>query len=336
VERTKGAVLLSNLIEPMFALGQWAQAEELLDRALELDPPAGFRAHLQRLKLWSTLWGGDPERAEQLLRSWHASLHLQAQNEAQVRLGLARVAGEIALENGDIADAWQQVRGILDPGHRALAAYDLPLLMVAARVLAATTGPHTAELMVLDAPDTEQLIRTRLSRYANWPGHRAYAAVVDAELGRSSQPGTDVALWRAALQAAATPTTPAFLRPWIRVRLAEALATAGDRTTARQEAEAARGDAGAIGAGLIVDRAAALEQRMGARVTTAHADGSLAMLTDRERQVLELVAQGMSNRQIAESLFISVKTASVHVSAILRKLGAASRTEAAHFARRAE
>ena len=56
-------------------------------------------------------------------------------------------------------------------------------------------------------------------------------------------------------------------------------------------------------------------------------------VTARERQVLELIAQGLSNRQIGERLFISAKTASVHVSAILRKLGASSRTEAAFLGR---
>ena len=49
--------------------------------------------------------------------------------------------------------------------------------------------------------------------------------------------------------------------------------------------------------------------------------------------MLELIAEGLSNRQIGERLFISGKTASVHVSAILRKLGAATRTAAAYRAR---
>ena len=55
-------------------------------------------------------------------------------------------------------------------------------------------------------------------------------------------------------------------------------------------------------------------------------------LTPREREVLELLAAGHTNRQIAERLFISEKTASVHVSNILRKLSATSRTEAAGLA----
>src|SRR5205823_12622995 len=60
--------------------------------------------------------------------------------------------------------------------------------------------------------------------------------------------------------------------------------------------------------------------------------GPVAGLTDREREVLALVARGKSNREIAAELFIAPKTASVHVSNILAKLGAASRTEAAAIA----
>ena len=60
---------------------------------------------------------------------------------------------------------------------------------------------------------------------------------------------------------------------------------------------------------------------------------AVAELTARERQVLDLIAEGLSNRQIGERLYISGKTASVHVSAILRKLGASSRTEAVFLAR---
>ena len=58
-------------------------------------------------------------------------------------------------------------------------------------------------------------------------------------------------------------------------------------------------------------------------------------LTAREIEVLRLVAAGRSNRELAAELFISAKTASVHVSNILAKLDATSRTEAAAIAHRA-
>jgi len=67
-----------------------------------------------------------------------------------------------------------------------------------------------------------------------------------------------------------------------------------------------------------------------APVAAAHG----APLTEREEQVLALIEQGLSNKQIGERLYISAKTASVHVSSILRKVGASSRTEAVYLAAR--
>ena len=97
-------------------------------------------------------------------------------------------------------------------------------------------------------------------------------------------------------------------------------------------------------------RAAALAQRLGARSLSDDID-RLAQrariglgtdvprreqlgLTARELEVLRLVAAGRSNREIAGELFISAKTASVHVSNILGKLGVGSRGEAAATAYR--
>jgi DNA-binding NarL/FixJ family response regulator len=62
--------------------------------------------------------------------------------------------------------------------------------------------------------------------------------------------------------------------------------------------------------------------------------GERVGLTAREADVLRLLAEGQTNRQIAQELFISPKTASVHVSNILGKLGVANRGEAAAVARR--
>jgi DNA-binding NarL/FixJ family response regulator len=73
----------------------------------------------------------------------------------------------------------------------------------------------------------------------------------------------------------------------------------------------------------------------GAASAAPEAEGTvLAELSPREREVLALVAEGRTNRQIAEALFISPKTASVHVSNILAKLEVSSRGEAAAVAHR--
>jgi len=70
------------------------------------------------------------------------------------------------------------------------------------------------------------------------------------------------------------------------------------------------------------------------RAGPAEAPPTASPLTAREQDVLRLLARGRSNRQIGEELFITGKTASVHVSNILAKLGAASRTEAVAVAYR--
>jgi DNA-binding NarL/FixJ family response regulator len=62
--------------------------------------------------------------------------------------------------------------------------------------------------------------------------------------------------------------------------------------------------------------------------------GPGADLTPREREILPLLAAGRTNVEIADVLIISPRTVGVHVSRILRKLGAARRTEAADIARR--
>jgi DNA-binding NarL/FixJ family response regulator len=67
---------------------------------------------------------------------------------------------------------------------------------------------------------------------------------------------------------------------------------------------------------------------------TGGGDTAASALTSRETEVLRLLAEGRTNRQLARELYISEKTVSVHVSNILAKLGVRSRTEAAAVARR--
>jgi DNA-binding NarL/FixJ family response regulator len=82
-------------------------------------------------------------------------------------------------------------------------------------------------------------------------------------------------------------------------------------------------------AGMIVHRARAVAGGVEAAARTT------AGLTDREREVLSLVAEGLDNSEIARELYLSPTTVKRHVSAILAKLGVANRVQAAIWAVRA-
>jgi DNA-binding NarL/FixJ family response regulator len=77
---------------------------------------------------------------------------------------------------------------------------------------------------------------------------------------------------------------------------------------------------------------AAVARRLMASLRAPQRQDPVGELTDREREILRLVAAGKANKEIAAELFISERTARTHVSNILRKLGLASRTQAALWA----
>ncbi|MFA9431691.1 response regulator transcription factor [Egicoccus sp. AB-alg2] len=99
---------------------------------------------------------------------------------------------------------------------------------------------------------------------------------------------------------------------------------------AAAEARAALAGYERVGATHAVDGTAALLRSLGDRSRVG--PKNVGVLTQREQEVLRLVAQGLTNAEIAERLFISVKTAGNHVSNILAKLGLRSRVEAAAYA----
>jgi DNA-binding NarL/FixJ family response regulator/tetratricopeptide (TPR) repeat protein len=134
-------------------------------------------------------------------------------------------------------------------------------------------------------------------------------------------------------------------------RQAECEIAAGKREAAAQAAAAALAEAERLGSRWLADEVRTLIGRarldaVGARAAegngnaAAHgANGAAAPddpfgLTPRERQVLQLVAKGATNRQIGQALYMAEKTASVHVSRILSKLDVQGRTEAAAVAHR--
>jgi DNA-binding CsgD family transcriptional regulator len=157
-----------------------------------------------------------------------------------------------------------------------------------------------------------------------YPADRAYAAQVAATLGEGPE------LWRSAVDAWRSdgqryPLAVALLG------LAGAEAGAGNRAAAAEAIEEVVSIAGALGAGPLTAEVDVLARRVGVRAATP---SGAEVLTAREREVLRLVAEGQSNSRIAQRLYISPKTASVHVSRIIAKLDVQSRGEAAAVAHR--
>lgn len=161
------------------------------------------------------------------------------------------------------------------------------------------------------------------------PEGQAWLARAEAERSRAAS-GPDTAAWEKAVAAFGFGDPYELAR--CRLRFAEALVATDRREEAATEATAARETAVRLGATLLLEQADQLIRR--ARLAAAQPAEGPSPLTAREQDVLRLLARGRSNRQIGEELFISGKTASVHVSNILAKLGAASRTEAVAVAYR--
>ena len=133
-----------------------------------------------------------------------------------------------------------------------------------------------------------------------------------------------------ALSAVLAAPDPCLAKPIIgslRMALAEALLGAGDRAAALSVIRRAIDDDFGRWPGVRRDRAQALARRL--EGSSARSDGEL---TSREQEVAALLADGLTNGQLADRLFISPKTAAVHVSNILAKLGLSSRAEIAAWA----
>jgi LuxR family transcriptional regulator, maltose regulon positive regulatory protein len=120
----------------------------------------------------------------------------------------------------------------------------------------------------------------------------------------------------------------------IRVDLAGVLAAAGRAAPARAEYERALAVFRHIGARGEQGRTQALVGRLGPDTPDGSAAGPLDVLSPREREVLTLVADGLTNREIAERLVVSEHTVHRHVTSILRKLQLPSRAAAATMAAR--
>jgi DNA-binding NarL/FixJ family response regulator len=224
---------------------------------------------------------------------------------------------------GDHPTAREEVHRALTVEGLHVPRYSWPLIWLGLRVEAEAEEPAADWLAELKAMASELPATT--------PPALAMRALVTAET--AGKPDWDAAI------AACRATDDPYLVAYALLRSAQVHCAAGDREAATPALEEAARLAAGLGAAPLLEEIRAVARR--ARVTLAEDEAAPAGagieafgLTQREREVLELLADGRSNQQIAEELFITRKTASVHVSNILGKLGVASRGEATAMAHR--
>jgi DNA-binding CsgD family transcriptional regulator/tetratricopeptide (TPR) repeat protein len=196
----------------------------------------------------------------------------------------------------------------------------------ASRLTFAAADAHAACLLAAFGDGTGQRGRPGAAGGAPWTRSAGVLEARAAELR---------AAWDEAAAAWAEVSEPYPLAQSL-LHAAEVAVACGDRDSAEESLRRAAVLAAGLGAAPLSGEIAILARRARIRVPGAggdvaadHDDRAGLGLTDRELEVLRLVAAGCSNREIAAELFISPKTASVHVSNILGKLGAATRGEAA-------
>ena len=319
-EGTVADFVTLNTVEALWYVGEWPEAIGRLTATLEVDRPDLLRASLHARLGHLRLVTGDIDAADTAIAESRRRLSqggadplvviLQAIVDAELCIASGRPAEALTLA----APAFQQHLGRVWPTLLC------ELLCVAAR--AARQLPASEEAATAWLRPAVELMRGIRLRW--WP------PVILAELDRDSVPS-----WELALQALNTAETPVLVAMRTRVAAARALLIAGQRDRARSLLNDAGSMAARLRARPVLDDISALEVRFelaGAERSMPQQPRELAALTPREREILRLVAAGHTNRRIAAELVISVKTASVHVSHILAKLGVTTRGEAAAVA----
>jgi DNA-binding NarL/FixJ family response regulator len=260
----------------------------------------------------------------------------------------ARLA-EIRLLQGRFDEAEQLLEGFEDEPEAVAAAVALRITRGepdAAQELLRRRLDEVGESSLLAAPLYGQLVEASLAagRIADARAAAAWLARV-ADGSRRERVDAIALLARARVAvAAAEPDAVELLRGALnayaglgfrletaRVRLELARALSRESPSAAVDlAKRARNELDALGASREADSAAALMRSLGAKGRAG--PKTVGLLSRREREVLRLLGEGLSNREIADRLFISPKTAEHHVSRVYAKLGLSTRAEAAAYA----
>jgi DNA-binding CsgD family transcriptional regulator/tetratricopeptide (TPR) repeat protein len=347
-----GRFIGGNAADAAIELGRWDEAEAMLDEILASDAVGVNRLGTITIAGRFYVRRGRIEAAAAMLEEGRRLVEplLEAQFTGPIYVGLV----ELAIVERDAESATARAAAGVRQLRRTEDVYYIGALLA----IAARAEADLAEL-ARDRHDTDRAERasmaareyadqaTALAHAAPNPkvhGGRlgAFAALAVAEAGRAAG-STDAAPWQAA-ERALKATSDTWHRAYVQFRMAEVLlGTPAGRRAAEPVLREAHAVVTGLGAEPLRGWIEALARR--ARITV-DAPGAVADpaegrgepddagLTAREREVLALVADGFTNRRIAETLFISESTAGVHVSNILGKLGVATRTEAAAVATR--
>ncbi len=344
--RSGGAVHAVNLAQALTALGRWDEAMEVTGDALSLLPPAGHRVLLLRLAGSIALARGDVGTAADTLREARAKAPARGESFGTFEaLMLAEQEVTLLAAQGDTGAALAAAQSTLTAeGSRTadLKRFLWPLLAATAEVACAAMAPGSPHDLAAVA---HTVLRLAAGHAAAVPPvsavGRAYRAMYQAAVTQAAGQPADRA-WDDAASAWEQLSEP-YQRARALLHAAETgLAGGGDREAAAGRLRQAADLADALGARPLREQISSLARRArigiaegGAHDETGDKTRDLPRLTRRELEVLRLVAAGRNNRDIAAELFISAKTASVHVSNILGKLGVHTRVEAAAIAHRA-
>jgi DNA-binding CsgD family transcriptional regulator len=332
-------MLACNAAAGLIGTGHWDQAAELVDEAMARDTVGFARMGRARIRIAR----GDFAGAEEDLQ---AIDHLKRHDTAGQGLEYDELLVELRIWQRRPDDALAAALSVLDD-------VGMDLLRERGKVLL-VLGLRAAADVALGAGATRTpVVRTETARAAARLAALAASAlagepflqhVAAGELGRlDGQP--DVGAWAAAAEASTDLRVQPHWGAYVHWRTAEAMLDTGrPRAEAARPLRAAAGLADRLGARPLVEEITSLALRARIRLhdesrrrrATTAGDPDADGLTERERQVLRLLVRGCTNREIGQILFMSPKTASVHVSRLMAKLGVQNRVQAAGVAHRLE
>lgn len=341
LDRAFGGYLDSLAAEGLTRVGRWPEAQLVLERhPLDNTLPVGL-LRIARAKAMVAARRGDAnEAASQLAQAraqpvdgWHQTI-------------LYATSADVHLALGNWAEAADAAELGWNSAAEASALWAARFAMFSVTATVERTLDELARREPVDVAQTVAQLRQRIDtaraladRSGKTHSRDVAAQLAQAEAGLTRLGESDADAWAEAT-ARASDLGDRWATARAQVREAEAAAAIGaaDRAAScLREAHSTASDLGATP--LLVEiedvaRRTRISIEAPTRVALDETSANRLGLTAREAEVLSLVAAGRTNRQIGEELFVSDKTASVHVSNILRKLGVATRVDAAAVAQR--